>query len=152
MACVYLTWSLQRSPVIQALSGSLVAHSSRSFGRCLLHWRPPCSALGRFLGRLYSTYSLALPWCFSGPVMFFLFSAGGYLYPPTENRKNITGPEKHQGSARLYVEYNRPRNRPRALQGGRQCRRHRSNEREECATREPERAWITGDRWRLQVR
>ena len=78
MACVYLTWSLQRSPVIQALSGSLVAHSSRSFDRCLLHWRPPCSALGRFLGRLYSTYSLALPWCFSGPVMFFLFSAGGY--------------------------------------------------------------------------
>ena len=78
MACVYLTWSLQRSPVIQALSGSLVAHSSRSFDRCLLHWRPPCSALGRFLGRLYSTYSLALPWCFSGPVMFFRFSAGGY--------------------------------------------------------------------------
>ena len=78
MACVYLTWSLQRSPVIQALSGSLVAHSSRSFDRCLLRWRPPCSALGRFLGRLYSTYSLALPWCFSGPVMFFLFSAGGY--------------------------------------------------------------------------
>ena len=42
----------------------------------------------------------------------------------------------------LYVEYNRPRNRPRALQGGRQCRRHRLEEREECATREPERAWI----------
>ena len=77
-ACVYLTWSLQRSPVIQDLSGPLVAHSSRSFDRCLLHWRPPCSTLGRFLGRLYSTYSLALPWCFSGPVMFFLFSAGGY--------------------------------------------------------------------------
>ena len=78
MACVYLTWSLQRSPVIQALSGSLVAHSSRSFDRCLLHWCPPCNALGRFLGRLYSTYSVALPWCFSRPVMFFLFSAGGY--------------------------------------------------------------------------
>ena len=77
MACVYLTWSLQRSPVIQALSCSLVAHSSRSFDRCLLHWRLPCSTLGRFLGWLYSTYSLALPWCFSGPVMFFLFSAGG---------------------------------------------------------------------------
>ena len=60
---------------------------------------------------------------------------------PVESRK-ITGPERHQGSARLYVEYNRPRNRPRALQGGRQCRRHRSKEREECATREPERAWI----------
>ena len=74
------------------------------------------------------------------------------LYPPAENRKNITGPEKHQGSARLYVEYNQPRNRPRVLQGRRQCRRHRSNEREECATREHERAWITGDRWRLQVR
>ena len=77
-ACVYLMWSLQRSPVIQALLGYLVAHSLRSFDRYLLHWRPPCSALGRFLGRLYSTYSLALPWCFSGPVMFFLFSAGGY--------------------------------------------------------------------------
>ena len=61
-------------------------------------------------------------------------------------------PEKVPGSARLYVEYNRPRNRPRAVQGGRQCRRHRSNEREECATREPERAWFTGDRSRLQVR
>ena len=48
----------------------------------------------------------------------------------------ITGPEK------LYIEYNRPRNRPRELQGGRQCRRHRSEEREDCATREPERAWI----------
>ena len=61
-------------------------------------------------------------------------------------------PGKAPRSARLYVEYNRPRNRPRALQGGRQCRRHRSNEREECATREPERAWIAGDRWRLHVR
>ena len=47
-------------------------------------------------------------------------------------------PEIVPGSARLYVEYNRPRHRPRAVQGGRQCRRHRSNEREECATREPE--------------
>ena len=46
-------------------------------------------------------------------------------------------PGKAPGSARLYVEYNRPRNRPRALQGGRQCRRHRSNEREDCATRNP---------------
>ena len=75
MACVHLTWpwSLRRSPVVQGLSGSLVAHSSRSFDRCLLHWRPPCSALGRFLGRLYSTYSLALPWCFSGSVMLLLF-------------------------------------------------------------------------------
>ena len=52
----------------------------------------------------------------------------------------------------LYVEYNRPRNRSRALQGGRQCRRHRSEEREERATSEPERAWFTGDRSRLQVR
>ena len=42
----------------------------------------------------------------------------------------------------LYIEYNRTRNRQRALQGGRQCRRHRSEEREECATKEPERAWI----------
>ena len=78
MACVYLTWSLQRSSVIQALSGSLVAHSSRSFDRCLLHWRPPCSALGRFLGRLYSTYSLALPWCLSRPVMLLLFGRCGH--------------------------------------------------------------------------
>ena len=54
------------STKIQALSGFLVAHSSHSFDRCLLHWRPPCSALGRFLGRLYSTYSLALPWCRPG--------------------------------------------------------------------------------------
>ena len=47
----------------------------------------------------------------------------------------------------LYVRYNRPRNRPRALQGERQCYRgHRSKERDECATREPERAWITGGR------
>ena len=61
-------------------------------------------------------------------------------------------PGKAPGSARLYVEYNRPRNRSRALQGGRQCRRHRSEEREEHATRKPERAWFTGDRSRLQVR
>ena len=49
------------SSKIQALSGSLAAHSSRSFDRCLLHWRPPCSALGRFLGRLYLTYSSRTP-------------------------------------------------------------------------------------------
>ena len=85
MACVYLTWSLQRSPVIQTLSGSLVAYSSRSFDRCLLHWRPPCSALGRFLGRLYSTYSLALPWCFSGPVML-LFGRCGHRQISTVTR------------------------------------------------------------------
>ena len=64
--------------------------------------------------------------------------------PAEEQQNNRTG--------ELYVEYNRPRNRPRALQGGRQCRRHRSNEREDCATREPERTSITGDRWRLHVR
>ena len=60
-----IPWSLGRSPEkVQALSGSLAEHSSRSFDRCLLHWRPPCSALGRFLGRVYSTYSLALlGWC-----------------------------------------------------------------------------------------
>ena len=46
------------------------------------------------------------------------------------------------GSEKLYIEYNRPRNRSRAPQGGRQCRRHQSEEREDCATREPERAWI----------
>ena len=39
MACVHLTWSLQRSPVIQALSGSLVARSS------LLRPVPPTLAL-----------------------------------------------------------------------------------------------------------
>ena len=61
-------------------------------------------------------------------------------------------PGKAPGSARLYVEYNRPRNRSRALQGGRQCRRPRSEKRKEHATREPERAWFTGDRSRLQVR
>ena len=49
MACVHLTWSLQRSPVIQALSGSLVARFSRSSDRCLLHWHSPRSALGQFL-------------------------------------------------------------------------------------------------------
>ena len=42
---------------------ALVAKSSRSSDRCLLHWRPPCGALDRFLGRVYSTYSLALLWC-----------------------------------------------------------------------------------------
>ena len=47
-----------------------------------------------------------------------------------------------RGVRELYVEYNRPTNRPRALQRGRQCRRHQSKEREECATGEPERAWI----------
>ena len=78
MACVRLTWSLQRSPVIQALSGSLVVRSPRSSDRCLLHWRSPRSALGQFLGRLYSTYSLVLPWCRCPGRLFFLFSAGGY--------------------------------------------------------------------------
>ena len=64
------------------------------------------------------------------------------LYPPAESRK-ITGPENStRGVQELDVGYNRPRNRPRALQGGRQCRRHRSKEREECAARKPERAWI----------
>ena len=61
---------------------------------------------------------------------------------PAEGR-NITGSVYGtRGVRELYVEYNRPRNRPRALQGERQCRRHRSKEREECAAREPERAWI----------
>ena len=62
---------------------------------------------------------------------------------PAESRRKITGPDStRRGVQELYIEYARPRNRPRALQGGRQCRRHRSNEREECAAREPERAWI----------
>ena len=86
MACVHLTWSLQRSPVIQSLSGSLVARSSRSSDRCLLHWRSPRSALGQFLGRLYSTYSLALPWCRCPGRLFFLFSAGGYRQISTVTR------------------------------------------------------------------
>ena len=61
---------------------------------------------------------------------------------PAEGR-NITGSDNGtRGARELYVEYNRPRNRPRALQGERQCRRHRSKEREECAAGEPERAWI----------
>ena len=57
-----ILWSLERSPEeVQALLGSLAAHSSRSFDRCFLHWRSPCSALGRSLGRLYSTYSSRTP-------------------------------------------------------------------------------------------
>ena len=60
--------------------------------------------------------------------------------------------QQNHRTGELYIEYNRPRNRSRALQGGRQCRRHRSEEREERATREPERVWFTGDRSRLQVR
>ena len=80
MACVYLTWSLERSPVNQALSGSLVAQSSRSSDRCLLHWRPPCSALDRFLGRLYSMYS------FSGPVILLLFGRCGHRQISTVTR------------------------------------------------------------------
>ena len=80
-ACVCLTWSLQRSPVIQALSGSLVAHSSGSSDRCLLHWRPPCSALDRFLGRLYSMYSF-----FSGSVVLLLFGRCGHRQISTVTR------------------------------------------------------------------
>ena len=60
--------------------------------------------------------------------------------------------QQNHRTGELYIEYNRPRNGSRALQRGRQCRRHRSEEREERATREPERAWFTGDRSRLQVR
>ena len=86
MACVHPTWSRQRSPVIQALLGSLVARSSRSSDRCLLHWRSPHSALGQFLGRLYSTYSLALPWCHCPGQLFFLFSAGGHREISTVTR------------------------------------------------------------------
>ena len=88
MARVHLIpWSLERFPEkVQALSGSLAAHSSRSFNRSLLHWRLPCSALGRFLGRLYSTYSSRTPLVpFSGPVIFLL-SAGGYRQISTVTR------------------------------------------------------------------
>ena len=62
---------------------------------------------------------------------------------PAESRK-ITGPvySTTRGVQELYIEYTRPRNRPRALQGEHQCRRHRSKGREECAARESERAWI----------
>ena len=60
--------------------------------------------------------------------------------PALAEEQEHSGPDSTRGVQELYVEYNRPRNRPRALQGGRQCRRHRSNEREECAAREPERA------------
>ena len=61
--------------------------------------------------------------------------------PAPADSRNITGlVYGTRGVRELYVEYNRPRNRPRALQGERQCRRHRSKEREECAAREPERA------------
>ena len=79
------------------------------------------------------------------------YSTNLFVRTPAEEQQHHR-PGKGPGSARLYVEYNRPRNRPKALQGGRQRRRHRSNEREDCATREPEGAWITGDRWRLHVR
>ena len=55
---------------------ALVAKSSRSSDRCLLHWRPPCGALDRFLGRVYSTYSLAiLWWCCRPGRLFFCSSA-----------------------------------------------------------------------------
>ena len=81
-----IPWSLERSPEkVQALSGSLAAHSLRSFDRCLLHWRSPCSAIGRFLGRLYSTYSSRTPLVPSGPVMFLL-SAVGYRQISTVTR------------------------------------------------------------------
>ena len=66
------------------------------------------------------------------------------LYPPAESRNN-TSPVygTRRGVRELYVKDNRPRNRPRTLQGERQCyRRQRSKERDECATREPERALI----------
>ena len=62
--------------------------------------------------------------------------------PAPADSRNITGSVYGtRGVRELYVWYNRPRNRPRALRGERQCRRHRSKEREECAAREPERAW-----------
>ena len=51
--------------------------------------------------------------------------------PTPAEEQQYHRPGKAPGSARLYDEYNRPRNRPRALQGGRQCRRHRSNERKD---------------------
>ena len=88
MARVHLiSLSLEQSPEkVQTLSGSLAAHSSHSFYRCLLHWCPPCSALGRFLGRLYSTYSSRTPLVpFSGPVIFLL-STGGYRQMSTVTR------------------------------------------------------------------
>ena len=63
--------------------------------------------------------------------------------PAPADSRNIIGPDNStRGVRELYVEYNRPRNRPRALQGERQCRRHRSKEREEYAAMEPERVWI----------
>ena len=63
--------------------------------------------------------------------------------PAPADSRNITGSVYGtRGVRELYVESNRPRNRLRALQGERQCRRQRSKEREECAARKPERAWI----------
>ena len=73
--------------------------------------------------------------------------------PAPADSSQITGPVYNatRGVRELYVEYNRPRNRPRALQGGRQCRSHQSKEREECAARDPERVWtFSGDGSRLQ--
>ena len=56
---------------------------------------------------------------------------------------SVPAPAEEEQNYGTGIEYNRPRNRSRAPQGGRQCRRTRSEEREDCATtREPERAWI----------
>ena len=76
------------------------------------------------------------------------------LYPRAECR-DTTGLVygTRRGVRELYVYYNRPRNRPRALEGERQCYRwHRSKKPDECATREPKRAWITGGRRGPQIR
>ena len=63
---------------------------------------------------------------------------------PAESRSITGSVYGTRGVRELYVEYNRPRNRPRALQGERQCyRTHRSKEREECAAREPEITWFS---------
>ena len=68
------------------------------------------------------------------------YSTDSFVPAPADSR-NITGLENGTREVReLYVEYNPQRNRPRALQGERQCRRHRSKEREECAARESDRA------------
>ena len=58
VARVHLTWSLQRSPVKSRLSRVpwLRIPRARSTGASYT-WRSPCSALGRFLGRVYSAYS-----------------------------------------------------------------------------------------------
>ena len=59
---------------------ALVAKSSRSSDRCLLHWRPPCGALDLFLGRLFLPH-WRCPQSALGPVVSLAPSADRCLNP-----------------------------------------------------------------------